>query len=220
MADIMDKIIFDKQQLQFISETISCSSFTYKNWGDDSLLDLRCYIRNYYRDLQQGECAFCKNDLSIVAVGNAHVEHIVPKSIYPKFMFEPKNLCVICADCNQIKRDQEVTRNIPNTLKKPYVKYPRSSKPFLIVHPHFDVWDDYLVKFNGFYVGKDDHKDRKGSFTIYACGLNRKLAKFGYEKEIYSDDDLMEAARQLIESDNLITKLNALTNLKKIINNE
>ena len=219
MADIKNKIIFSKQQLQFIATKKNCSSFSYKDWGDDSLLELRCYIRNYYRNLQKGECAFCKKDLSIVAVENTHVEHIVPKSIYPQFIFEPKNLCVICADCNQIKRDQEITKNTTNTLKKEFIKYPRSSKSFLIIHPHFDVWHNHLEKFNGFYVSKDDHKERKGSFTIYACGLNRKFSKFGYEKETYSDDDLMEAARQLIESDDIITRFNALTNLKKIINN-
>ncbi|WP_163390954.1 HNH endonuclease [Enterovibrio norvegicus] len=217
MADIKQKIQFNKNQIDFISKIKTSDSFSYKKWGDDELLDLRCYIRNYYRDIQKGECAFCKKDLSIVAVGNAHVEHIVPKSIYPNFMFEPKNLCVICADCNQIKRDQEITKNTPNTLKRKYIKYPRTSKSFLMVHPHFDKWNDYLEVFNGFYVGKDDHKDRKGSFTIYACGLNRKLSKFGYIKEVYTDNEIMEAARNLIESNSLMEKCNAIETLKKIL---
>ncbi|MCD9550815.1 hypothetical protein GLP21_19560 [Photobacterium carnosum] len=219
MADIKNEIIFDYEQKKFITERLNDINFTYQMWGDDSLLDIRCYIRNYYKDLQNGECSFCKRDLSLVSVLNSHVEHIIPKSIYSKFIFEPKNLCVICADCNQIKRDQEVMHSIPNTVKKEYKRYPRTSKSFLIVHPHFDNWHDYIEVYNGAYVGKDDHKDRKGSFTIYACGLNRKLSKFGYEKEVYSDNDLMEAARQLVDGRDLLSKASAISMLKKILCN-
>ena len=54
-------------------------------------------------------------------------------------MFEPKNLCVSCIDCNLEKKDKKVT------ISKAKKKLPNNSSDYLIVHPHFDTYNDKIV---------------------------------------------------------------------------
>lgn len=169
-------------------------------WDLDEIIDLKKEIRNFYRKEQKILCAYCKNPVSVVYSDNCHIEHIAPKSLHPDYIFETKNLCVICSDCNKIKRNQETINQIPDTIKKKYkTKYPDKSEDFFIVHPHFDKYEEHIHIVNGFYI---DKASRKGSFTIGACLLNRKFLYVGWEPETVDNTELVNDLTEIYnESD-------------------
>jgi uncharacterized protein (TIGR02646 family) len=197
MADIKQSIEYTDSQKKQIEVKLRDSSFTHNDWGEDDLINLRKEIREFYKKQQHGFCSYCKNTLSIQAVENCHVEHIAPKSKYRCFMFEPKNLCVICAECNKIKRQQETLDQEPDTVKRGSTRrlYPRSSNSFKIVHPHFDNYEDHIEIFGDyFYVDKTV----KGGHTILYCKLNRRLHSFGWRREYIEDSAVIDMAGKLL----------------------
>jgi uncharacterized protein (TIGR02646 family) len=214
MSDITFQIEHSPKHQTLIKEKLEDPLFTHKNWLDPDLASLRSSIRNHYRKQQVGLCAYCKNELSLKAVGNARIEHIVPKSKRRDFIFESKNLCVICDDCNTIKSNQDVSNSAPNPLKKNITKqYPRSSGAFLIVHPHFDKWEEHIVKFNTVYVDKTD----KGSFTIGACVLNRRLREYGWEADFVDEAALSDAMNKYQNEKNPLRKAQLYTAMRKLM---
>ena len=213
MADINSSIQISKESQNVIDVRLK-SAFTYSNWSDDELAAVRKEIRDFYRKEQKGICSYCRQSLSLVSALNCHVEHIVPKSLHLDFIFTPKNLCVICADCNQIKKEQETLGEIPQTMTKANSRkrYPISSRAFKIIHPHFDNYEDHILVLNGYYIDKGS---KKGNFTIGACKLNRKLAAFGWEPEITNDKELINNMNAYIEEDDSLKRTKHLSNLKK-----
>src|ERR1700741_3266522 len=103
MPDIDTAVVFTQSVSRAIKSTSALPTFTYRDWSCPELESVRSFIRAHYRGEQGGLCSYCRKGVSIVSSQNCHVEHIAPKAKYPQFMFEPKNLCVICADCNAIK---------------------------------------------------------------------------------------------------------------------
>lgn len=183
------------------------------DWDCDENLVLRSEIREYYRKQQKGICSYCRQAVSTIYASNCHIEHIAPKSLHPEYIFEPRNLCIICSDCNQIKRNQETIGIIPNTIRKKYKKkYPDKSEDFYIVHPHFDKYDDHIIIINGLYVDRDS---AKGNFTIGACRLNRRLGLVGWEIEVVDEADLINDFNSFIDEKNNVKKYGILEKIKR-----
>jgi hypothetical protein len=200
MADIQVPITYSLDFRRLIEAKLSDPTFAYQDWSNDDLLDLRRFIRDYYRDVTK-KCTYCKKDVSLQSANNCHVEHIIPKSLgIKKFIFEPKNLCVICSDCNEIKRNKEVDDNYDKILlkNKPYKSYPRSSDSFLIVHPHFDNYEDHIFKCGDIYIDLTS----KGSYTMYICKLNRKIHKFGIEPILLDKSELFDLFNDIMNEKN------------------
>lgn len=213
MPDISNTIVYSKLTEKLISTKTSLP-FDHTNWSDDDLQSLRKEIRDFYKIEQKGICSYCKQTVSLVSVANCHVEHVVPKSLHLEFIFTPKNLCVICADCNQIKRDQETLGEIPETMTKAdeRKRYPTSGNSFKIIHPHFDDYDSHILIVNGYYI---DRGSKKGNFTIGACNLNRKLGMFGWEPEFIDDTQLVSEMSFFIKEKDPDKRKIFLNNIKK-----
>ncbi|WP_313241550.1 HNH endonuclease [Stutzerimonas kunmingensis] len=149
MTKINNPIAFSEAAEKIISEKLADPNFTHQNWSDEDLLEVRQEIRQHYRGEQRLTCSYCRNPISSRSASGASIEHIIPKSQYPQFIFEPKNLCLICPDCNEIKRKKDSL----NFLERNNVKrYPRVSRSFKIVHPHYDVYSDHIIKANRAYI--------------------------------------------------------------------
>jgi len=58
----------------------------------------------------------------------------------------------------------------------------------MIVHPHFDDYDDHIIKANRIYIDRT----LKGHWTIGACALNRFYHTFGMCEELVEDLDLIQ----------------------------
>lgn len=218
MPDINRKYVFSDEETLLIFWLQLESAFTFRDWSDNILAELRRNIRNFYRHEQGGKCAYCQQNISVQSVNNCHIEHIVAKSMYPSFMFESKNLCVICADCNEIKRMQESLDEEIDTVVKgdARVQYPKSANAFKIVQPHFESFDEHIeILANYFYVDKT----KKGNFTIGACNLNRRLYKFGWEREIIDESEILAVATRLVNEGNPLRRADLINQLKhKLIN--
>ena len=215
MADIINPVSYSEELESLIASISESEDYNCNSWSSTNLQVLRVHIRNHYRIQQQGICAYCKNPVSLHSAANCHVEHIAPKSKYLSFMFEPKNFCVACADCNEIKKDQETLSQEPDPIQNgdQRVRYPRAASAFYIVHPHFDNYNDHIEIFNGHYVDKTE----KGHFTIGACKLNRRLRVFGWEESLISEPELNGLMTEFLGADDAIVKNEKLQSIKRAL---
>lgn len=213
MAKIITAISYSEAAQKIIATYKISDTFDHNIWDCEDLEGLRKEIRDYYRAEQKAICSYCRQIISIVYATNAHIEHIAPKSLHPEYIFESKNLCVICADCNQIKKNQETIKEIPDTIKKKYkTKYPDKADDFYLVHPHFDDYDKHILIINGFYV---DNDSAKGNFTIGACRLNRRLSITGWEPEVVEETEIIENFTKYIDEKNPLMKGKILETIKE-----
>lgn len=208
MADINKPIKFNNEFLKRISLKTSDPNFKIDDWSHDDIKDIRKYIRDYYRDLTK-KCFYCRKEISLQSANNCHIEHLIPKSINLNFIFEPKNLCVICSDCNEIKRIKEVENKIDRVTKRkePYKRYPKSGESFLIVHPHFDNYEDHIFQCEDIYIDLSP----KGTYTMYICKLNRKVHKYGIDPLALSKSELFDLFNKIMNETNF-TKQGTLLN--------
>lgn len=183
MPLITEGYAFSPEEIGTIQEVVR-GGFTYLDWGCERLETIRSSIRRFYRDAQRGRCPYCMKTISLQAAGNAHVEHILPKSLFAKFIFEPRNLCVICADCNAAKNSGNVINDDEqDTCNGAAKTYPRSTRRFKIVHPHIDEYAEHIVRAGIFYIDKTP----KGHFTIGICKLNMATHRFGHDEGVLDD---------------------------------
>lgn len=148
------------------------------DWEKSTLKDYKDRVRRYYRNQQNKKCVYCRMDVSS-ATSYFHIEHIVPKSLHPEWMYEPLNLCVACANCNSAKNNQKVLSDENVTI------LPTESSSYLIIHPHFDHYFEHIEIVEGLlYKGLTP----KGVKTIELCNLTRVSL-------------LSERAKQLITKD-------------------
>ena len=134
-----------------------------EDWEKSSLKAYKDRVRRYYRQQQNKKCVYCRMNVS-TATSYFHIEHIVPKSVHPEWMYEPFNLCVACPNCNSAKKNQEVLEN------KDIADLPTESSDYLIIHPHIDRYFDNIEIVDGLlYKGLT----QKGEYTIKLCNLTR-----------------------------------------------
>lgn len=193
MPLIEKPLAFSDASSVIVEQKKASPNYTHTSWGDDVLQPVRREIREYYRTVQRLTCVYCLGPISSYSAFGAQIEHIVPKSQYLDFMFEPKNMCVICPDCNEFKSSREVL--VKPVLAASRVNYPKNPLLFRIVHPHFDSYEEHIAKFNRLYVECSD----KGGYTIYICNLNRFYRKFGRCDELVDDVSLAEQSESFFE---------------------
>lgn len=142
-------------------------------WGateSGDMSDVKKFIKDHYKAAQDYRCPYCYQKIVVEHNGSWDAEHIIPKDMYPQFMFEPRNLCVSCRDCNLIKLNKNVLRN------KDRVTFPVDPDDYIMPHPHFHVYAEHvkIIKEAGFYLPITD----KGRMLIEMCGLLRFVLKF------------------------------------------
>ncbi|AWI57951.1 HNH endonuclease [Sinorhizobium fredii] len=158
-----------------IQKLLKDVNFTSEAWADPSIEGIRASIKQHYIVEQQYRCCYCQQEL-INEHGRAwDVEHVIARSQNPRLMFEPRNLAVACTECNGKKSKVAVTRKVP-------LRLPTASASYLIVHPHFDRYDEH-IEIEGNYTFHA--LTEKGSFTIHQCQLYRIRARIaGIKKPI------------------------------------
>lgn len=132
-------------------------------WSKSCLEVFKEHVKEYYDDVQNGRCAYCRMKVSL-ATGYYHIEHIAPKSLYPQWMYEPLNLCLACPNCNSAKSAKDIM-SISDVDEIPI-----HSDAYLIINPHIDKYFEHIEIIDGLlYRGITD----KGKFTIEVCHLTR-----------------------------------------------
>lgn len=146
--------------------------------------------------MSQGRlCCYCKEKINSNNFKMWEVEHVLSQIDYFWFTFEPKNLAVTCPDCNTIKSDAKITSSVARR------RLPTRSELYLIVHPHFDVYEEHILK-----VGLVFHpKSSKGRKTIEICGLLRYVEKF-LDWESPETVRRLEAEARVIQEEGIVDK--------------
>lgn len=178
------------------------------DWEKSCLDDFKQRVRDYYRKKQNRRCAYCR---TIVRTGQSspEVEHIVPKSDRPMWMYEPFNLCMSCKACNTKKS----TKNV--LTYKNIATFPYDSQSYLLVHPHIDRYSQHINLIDDIlYEGLTD----KGRETIRICGLNRyELAADRAEDRIKEERTLDEKALLALVNHNGQPLVNVLAKFEERI---
>ncbi|NWB74772.1 HNH endonuclease [Pseudomonas sp. G5001] len=191
MPAINNSVVFSDLNKRKIKEIKKEPAYSHTRWGDDDLEEIRREVRDFYRKEQRLNCAYCLNPVTARSAQGAHVEHIVSKSNYPQFMFEPKNLCVACPDCNEYKSQREAFADAA-MKKNPRRKYPTNIDQYRIYHPHFDDYENNIKKAGHFYL----EVSPAGGYTIYVCNLNRFSQQFGISEELLNNLRVMAEAER------------------------
>jgi uncharacterized protein (TIGR02646 family) len=135
-----------------------------KDWKNEKFDGFKSNLITDLRFKQDNKCCYCKWELGY-DIKNVDIEHIIPKSTYSQFTFNPKNLALSCPGCN-------TSKSFKNVLHKPIKSYPRGGTNIMIVHAHFDDYKECIEIHDGaIYEGLDDAG--KGCDTIKICKLHR-----------------------------------------------
>lgn len=150
-------------------------------------------------ELQKFRCAYCQSSIVADQNGLRELDHVLPKNPsakrdvrreesscssdrnftrgYQNFCFEPKNLVVVCKQCNNEKGTFDplfIRHMVPKD-------YPGSAEEFAWVHPFFTHYSKHIrITRNWFY----ESRTFEGSLLIQTCKLDdaevlarRKLAQ-------------------------------------------
>lgn len=179
-------------------------------WSEPDVDPVREEVKDYYIGEQKHRCVYCN---VLMPTNNKSVwdaEHIISRSLAPAFLFEPRNLAVSCRDCNIAKGESEV-RNNPNRKS-----FPDKSEHYLIVHPHFDDYEEHIRWFGPVCA---PNGSVKGQNTIEMCNLMRFAGQIlGIESKIVSSD-FDDLIGKLISSKSNIEILANLAALKVLAEN-
>lgn len=134
------------------------------DWEKRCLDSFKGRFRRDMLPKQNYRCAYCRQVLHTNEV-TPEIEHIVPKSLKPNWMYEPFNLCLSCKLCNTKKGHRKKT-----LVDESVEELPHDAKAYKLIHPHLDKYSEN-IEFIGdiLYRGISD----KGRYTIWLCELNR-----------------------------------------------
>ncbi len=191
MPAINNSVVFSELNAKKIKAIKKEPGYSHARWKDDDLEEIRREVRDFYRVEQRLNCVYCLNAVTARSALGAHIEHIVSKSQYPQFMFEPKNLCVACPDCNEYKSQREAFADAAMRTN-PRRKYPTDIKQYRIYHPHFDEYGKNILKAGHLYF----EVSPAGGYTIYICNLNRFSQQFGVSEELINMLTVMAEAQR------------------------
>ena len=88
-----------------------------KEWEKFSNTKLKKETLKSLQDMYAYCCAYCEGEIESVTSG--HIEHLKPKSLFPKLMFDYNNLHYSCPKCNLNKREKYDERMIDPTVDNP-----------------------------------------------------------------------------------------------------
>lgn len=190
---ITKPIAYTKAEKNLIFTKLTDPSLSRKTWSDEDLLTLKKRIKQYYLKQQKHTCPYCQQIIKSKHGRYWDIEHIIPLAEVKNFMFEPENLCASCIECNQAKKNKKTT----NSAAKKHL--PLKSENYLIVHPHFDEYSNYIlvIRAGFFYYPKNE----KGEKTIELCRLNRFYKFAGYPSLIDGDKMILILADELSQTD-------------------
>ncbi|WP_418991468.1 HNH endonuclease [Alistipes sp.] len=181
---------------------------SHTDW-DKSVFDrIKAHIIRHLRQQQENECCYCKRQLGF-DIKEVDIEHIIPKSKYERFTFEPKNLALSCPGCNTKKGDR-------NVLRSKVTNYPRTGSNLTIIHAHYDLYSDHIEILNQvIYIPKTD----KGCETIKLCELYRlKTVEDNMKAFLSQQDEIKKIVEQLRSTETKSgTLVRLLAQLRRIL---
>jgi uncharacterized protein (TIGR02646 family) len=121
-------------------------------------------VKEHYFTAQRRRCCYCSIELHDHKI-TYDAEHILDKSEYPEYMFEPGNLAASCRLCNQSKSNHKIS-----TSGFRFTELSRNKDDYSIIHPHLDEWGNHLRFDLIGRIAPVEHST-KGPETIRLCGM-------------------------------------------------
>lgn len=163
MDDVFKPAIFKEEYLESIVNLD-------KEWESENK-EIKKFKDELYKQLRDNLfCPYCRRELQRSKYDE--LDHIIYKSDYSNFTYQPNNIVIACKRCNNKKLQS-------NVLKEEYIekvkilewnKYPCNKEYYSIIHPYFDIYSEHIeIENNVFYMPKDKEK---GINTIRMMKLN------------------------------------------------
>lgn len=207
-ADLLKITEFDKMPAQ---EKLGA----YWDAKDDmQLVAVKKTIKDYYLKVQEFKCAYCRQHIEVSHNAAWDTDHIISKDTHPQFMFEPRNLCVSCKDCNGLKSAKAVLRNPKRK------RFPTEGSDYNFVHPHFHRYSDHIrvVKLAALYLPRTV----LGVKLIEVCGLLRFVLKFADYDYAGQEDStvLLDLATELQNSKSSTEQVTIMNIMSSLLNDK
>lgn len=140
----------------------------------DLIDSFKSKLKNYLYKVAQGRfCCFCAAELDFHKA-SFDLEHLIAKVNKRSVVFHLQNLALSCKTCNSAKG---IKRVLVLPLKNDTDQVYQDSAHYLIVHPHLDLWTDYLhIDLYGRVLPIDRNWYGKGAQTIRICAVDVKNA--------------------------------------------
>ena len=106
------------------------------------LKTLKSKIKNFGKVKTGNQCCYCMSNIYGEFPMVLDIEHILPKSVFPKYMFTGKNLAISCKRCNM-----EIKKADVSFLAFPLVATHRRvfrSRYYSFIHPNLDTYESHL----------------------------------------------------------------------------
>lgn len=179
-------------------------------WSEDQAKATRDAIKDHYIAEQGYRCCYCRQKVLSKNKGDWQGDHVIARDTHAQFMFEPRNLAICCRGCNGAKSNKNVLKNAKRKT------FPVNSTDYLIVHPHFDEYDDHIRWFGQVCAPR---KSTKGAKTIEICGLMRFAADFAGLDTDVNDRRFDDLVGKLMTTTNKLEGAAVLAGLKVYIDN-
>jgi hypothetical protein len=171
-------VVYSDTDLEFVRRFENGQNMLSNFWSDAVCDPIRSRIKKHYLLAQRNTCCYCRQVIPEDHARAWDAEHVVPRSTHPQFMFTPQNLALACLSCNVSKSNKQTLNDIG------VIDYPFAGDDFLVVHPHFDAYNEHIESSDFIYVARTP----KGEWTITACNLTRFAGRvFGWPDPIADD---------------------------------
>ncbi|MFZ6676868.1 HNH endonuclease [Undibacterium sp. Tian12W] len=139
-------------------------------WQAKNLQTLRKRLREDVLLQQKYRCSYCRRKISS-SIGGHEIDHVIPKSLHPKFTYTKINLVASCKRCNWLKREYDPVA--ANCQKFPET-YPMKVDDWNWIHPYIHKYSEHItIKEGLFFVATkhDELKRKRALKVIEVCKL-------------------------------------------------
>ncbi|HDU3831655.1 TPA: hypothetical protein QIZ63_000726 [Klebsiella aerogenes] len=165
----LQPVVFSTESQKYIDKY---DRKNYKVWDDKAkeMVKVKKELKTHLKKKQNKKCVYCRVNQHSHYDQNWDAEHILPKKIYPQFLFHPTNLALSCKECNREKYERDILMNKENMDLS---MYPEDAMNYEIIHPFYDSYDKHLK------IERSGEKylytplSKKGLKTYAICNLKR-----------------------------------------------
>src|SRR6218665_1454134 len=117
------------------------------DWNEKKFDSIKRLVRFVHYKSQKRRCAYCRRLLNPLGI-NEHIDHIVARDVYNKWMFKPRNLVLSCYQCNTQKTNANTltTAFVPKRLPIKKVNYKFFNPYIHNWHEHFEIEDNLFIR--------------------------------------------------------------------------
>lgn len=130
--------LLDSNDILLIKKAIDAGG---KIWENPILTPVKGKIKQYYRNIQDEQCCYCRTDTTGQFKMVLDIEHILPKKHFKELMFTICNLSVACKRCNMLIKKHDIS--FVTDTKQAKIS-PCNSELFKFIHPNSDNYYDHL----------------------------------------------------------------------------